>query len=114
MFWARPPTAGWVGGDRYGDNVMDERPAPDPVKLAGQFDEWVRGETLVGRMLANLKTGRMPEVLAGAADGPHADRVAPLVVLWDGWERGKTIPLEVAEGLRDGGLERLLADLSSG
>ena len=93
---------------------MDERPAPDPVKLAGQFDEWVRGETLVGRMLANLKTGRMPEVLAGPADGPYADRVAPLVVLWDGWERGRTIPLEVAEGLRDGGLERLLADLASG
>jgi len=114
MFWARPPTAGWVGGDRYGDDVMDERPAPDLVKLASQFDEWVRGETLVGRMLANLKTGRMPEVLAGAADGPYADRVALLVVLWDGWERGKTIPLEVAEGLRDGGLEWLLADLSSG
>ena len=114
MFWAYLPVASWVRGDRYGDNVIDERPAPDPVKLASQFDEWVRGETLVGRMLANLKTGRMPEVLAGAADGPHADRVASLVVLWDGWERGKTIPLEVAEGLRDEGLERLLADLASG
>ncbi|GIT47105.1 MAG: hypothetical protein Ct9H300mP12_16900 [Acidimicrobiales bacterium] len=44
----------------------DQRPAPDPVKLAGQFAEWTRGETLVGRMLANLKTGRLPEVLAAA------------------------------------------------
>ena len=93
--------------------MMDERPAPDPVKLASQFDEWIRGETLVGRMLANLKTGRMPELLAGAAEGPQAEQVAPLVVLWDGWERGRTIPLEVAEGLRNGGLKRLLTDLAS-
>ncbi len=94
------------------ETFEDRRPAADPVRLAGQFSEWVRGETLPGRMLANLKTGRLPEVLAAAADGPHAERAAPLVELWEGWERGRTLPLDVARGLEQGGIEALLADLS--
>ena len=93
--------------------MMEDRPGPDPAKLAGQFDEWIRGETLVGRMLANLKTGRMPEVLAAVADGPDGGLALSLVELWNGWERGTTGPLEVAEGLRDGGLPQLLADLET-
>ena len=87
-------------------------PAPDPSKLAGQFVEWTRGETLVGRMLANLKTGRLPDLLADAADGPHAETVAAVSVHWQGWEMGTILPLAVAEGLRDAGLEALLADLA--
>ena len=99
--------------------VPDHRPAPDSAKLAGQFAEWIRGETLVGRMLANLKTGRLPEVLAAAAlaaedDGPRAELVAALFVHWNGWERGSIVPLEVAEGLRDAGLEAFLTDLIEG
>lgn len=99
--------------------VPDHRPAPDSAKLAGQFAEWIRGETLVGRMLANLKTGRLPEVLAAAAlaaedDGPRAELVAALSVHWNGWERGSIVPLEVAEGLRDAGLEAFLTDLIEG
>ena len=90
--------------------VPDHRPAPDYAKLAGQFAEWIRGETLVGRMLANLKTGRLPEVLAAEEDGPRAELVAALSVHWNGWERGSIVPLEVAEGLRDAGLEAFLAD----
>ena len=90
--------------------VPDHRPAPDSAKLAGQFAEWIRGETLVGRMLANLKTGRLPEVLAAEEDGPRAELVAALSVHWNGWERGSIVPLEVAEGLRDAGLEAFLAD----
>ena len=95
--------------------VPDHRPAPDSAKLAGQFAEWIRGETLVGRMLANLKTGRLPEVLAAAAlaaedDDSRAELVAALSVHWNGWERGSIVPLEVAEGLRDAGLEAFLAD----
>ena len=93
--------------------MMEDRPGPDPAKLAGQFDEWIRGETLVGRMLANLKTGRMPEVLAAVADGPDGGLAVPLVELGNGWERGATGPLEVAEGLRDGGLPQLLADVGA-
>lgn len=89
----------------------DPRPAPDPAKLAGQFDEWVRGETLPGRMLANLKTGRLPELLATSGDR-GGDRAADLAELWQGWEKGTTVPLEVAQGLADGGLTDLLADLA--
>ena len=92
----------------------DQRPAPDPVKLASQFAEWTRGETLVGRMLANLKTGRLPEVLAASVDGPRAEAVAVLTAHWEGWEQGTTVPLEVAEGLRDAGLEAFLADPTEG
>ncbi|MDP6975429.1 MAG: hypothetical protein QF575_02600 [Acidimicrobiales bacterium] len=91
--------------------VDDPRPAPDPAKLAGQFDEWVRGETLPGRMLANLKTGRLPELLATSGDR-GGDRAASLAELWQGWEKGTTVPLEVAQGLADGGLTDLLADLA--
>ena len=92
----------------------DQRPAPAPVQLAGQFAEWTRGETLVGRMLANLKTGRLPEVLAAADAGPRAEAAAALTAHWEGWEQGTTVPLEVAEGLRDVGLAAFLADLTEG
>ncbi len=91
--------------------VPDDRPAPDPARLAGQFAEWIRGETMVGRMLANLKTGRLPEVLDATADGPHADAAAAVSKWWQGWERGTIVPLEVATGLREAGLEAFLADL---
>ncbi|MBC8364598.1 MAG: hypothetical protein H8E59_06320 [Actinobacteria bacterium] len=91
------------------DAAVDEnlRPEPDPAKLAGQFAEWVRGETLPGRMLANLKTGRMPEVLAAAGDGATA-----LSELWRGWEQGNVGPLDLAQGLADGGIADLLGDLA--
>ncbi len=98
---------------------IDGRPAPDSAKLAGQFAEWTRGETLVGRMLANLKTGRLPEVLAAAAlaadeGSPDAEVVAAISEWWQGWERGSIVPLEVAEGLRDAGLEAFLAGSTDG
>ncbi len=65
-------------------------------------------------MLANLKTGRLPEVLAGAVDGPRAEAVAALTAHWEAWEQGTTVPLEVAEGLRDAGLEAFLAEPTEG
>ena len=93
-------------------------PAPDPVKLAAQFAEWTRGETLVGRMLANLKTGRLPEVLAATqaegGDASRAEAAATLAAHWEGWERGTTLPLAVAEGLRDDGLEAFLSGVTDG
>ncbi len=88
---------------------MDRRPAPDPVRLAGQFAEWVRGETLPGRMLANLKTGRLPDLLAAASD---TEGVETLREVWEGWERGRELPLEVARGLDEGGLAALLGELA--
>ena len=40
-----------------------ERPAPDLNKLQPAWDEWERGEQLPGKVLANLKTAGMAEVL---------------------------------------------------
>jgi hypothetical protein len=42
---------------------MDERPPPDPSKLLASWMEWEKGEQPPGRVLANLKTGGLREVL---------------------------------------------------
>jgi hypothetical protein len=41
-----------------------EPPAPDPAKLLASWDEWERGDETPGRVLANLKTGGLRELLA--------------------------------------------------
>jgi hypothetical protein len=88
--------------------MMEDRPEADSKKLAGQFDEWLRGETLVGRMLANLKTGRLPEALDAVVNGSGGKPAEALAEVWNTWERGTELPLAVAEGLRDGGLAEFL------
>jgi hypothetical protein len=40
-----------------------DNPAPDAAKLLGYWEEWEKGETPPGKVLANLKTAGMPEVL---------------------------------------------------
>jgi hypothetical protein len=45
-----------------------DRPPPDPRKLLAYWEEWERGETPPGKVLANLKTGGMPELLSTLAD----------------------------------------------
>lgn len=40
-----------------------ERPAPDLTKLLAAWEEFERGEQLPGKVLANLKTAGLPEVL---------------------------------------------------
>jgi hypothetical protein len=40
-----------------------EIPPPDPSKLLAHWMEWERGETPPGRVMSNLKTGGMREVL---------------------------------------------------
>ncbi len=40
-----------------------EMPPPDPEKLLAAWMEWERGETTPGRVMANLKTGGLPELL---------------------------------------------------
>ena len=40
-----------------------ELPPPDPKKLLAQWMEWEKGETPPGRVLSNLKTGGMRELL---------------------------------------------------
>lgn len=56
---------------------MDERPPPDPTKLLAYWMEWERGDQTPGRVLANLKTAGMRELLEGLAaasvpTGPEA------------------------------------------
>jgi hypothetical protein len=41
-----------------------ERPAPDLVKLQKAWDEFERGEQAPGKVLANLKTAGLDQVLA--------------------------------------------------
>ena len=40
-----------------------DRPPPDPGKLLALWMEWERGETPPGRVLSNLKTAGMRELL---------------------------------------------------
>jgi hypothetical protein len=42
-------------------------PPPDPAKLLASWMEWERGETPPGRVLSNLKTGGLRDVLEGLA-----------------------------------------------
>lgn len=42
---------------------MDERPPPDPSKLLASWMEWEKGQETPGRVMANLKTGGMKELL---------------------------------------------------
>lgn len=44
-----------------------ERPAPDLAKLQAAWDEFERGEQTPGRVLANLKTAGLAEVLEALA-----------------------------------------------
>jgi hypothetical protein len=49
-----------------------ETPPPDPDKLLAYWMEWERGETPPGRVLANLKTHGLPDLLrslTGSASG---------------------------------------------
>ncbi len=49
-----------------------DRPAPDPRKLLDHWEEWERGETPPGRVMSDLKTGGLRDLLrdlAGAAGG---------------------------------------------
>ncbi|GJM37565.1 MAG: hypothetical protein DHS20C19_09320 [Acidimicrobiales bacterium] len=55
-----------MGVDSLGD--MDV-PPPDPQKLLSQWEEWERGETPPGRVMSNLKTGGLPDLLRSLVEG---------------------------------------------
>lgn len=63
------PAEGWdrtgVGGRGGAGTIwhMDPRPAPDPKKLLSQWMEWETGQTPPGRVMSNLKTGGLRELL---------------------------------------------------
>ena len=40
-----------------------DRPRPDPAKLLNAWMEWERGETPPGRVMSNLKTGGLRDLL---------------------------------------------------
>jgi hypothetical protein len=40
-----------------------DRPLPDPAKLLDEWMEWERGEATPGRVMANLKTAGLRDVL---------------------------------------------------
>jgi hypothetical protein len=40
-----------------------DKPPPDPQKLLAYWMEWETGETTPGRVMANLKTAGLPELL---------------------------------------------------
>ena len=48
---------------------MDDRSPPNPTKLLNFWMEWERGETPPGRVMSNLKTGGLRELLESIADG---------------------------------------------
>ncbi len=61
---------------------MEDRPAPDPAKLLAQWMEWERGEETPGRVIANMKTGGLRDLLetlaADSARSAPVDEPLPL------------------------------------
>jgi hypothetical protein len=57
-----------------------DRPPPDPAKLLAQWMEWENGDVSPGRVMANLKTGGLRDLLeqlvasAETLEGEPADR----------------------------------------
>jgi len=45
-----------------------EKPTPDPKKLLADWEEWERGITPPGRVMGNLKTGGLRELLQSLAE----------------------------------------------
>jgi len=41
----------------------EDRPPPDPAKLLAHWMDWERGDELPGRVLANLKTAGLRDLL---------------------------------------------------
>ena len=52
-----------------------DRPPPDPLKLLSSWMEWERGETPPGRVMSNLKTAGMRELLEALVEQAQAERV---------------------------------------
>jgi len=41
-----------------------EKPTPEPTKILTYWNEWETGETPPGKVMANLKTAGLPDLLA--------------------------------------------------
>jgi hypothetical protein len=86
-------------------STVDDRPPPEPAKLLEEWMEWERGDELPGRVMSNLKKGRLPDILVAHDDGPYLD-------IWREWEKGKTVPQDVLTRLREAGLGDRLRSLA--
>lgn len=53
-----------------------ERPPADPAKLLASWMEWERGEITPGRVMADLKTGGLRDVLEHLAETAAAESAA--------------------------------------
>ena len=51
---------------------MDPRPPADPRKLLAHWMEWEKGELTPGRVMSNLKTDGLRELLEDLADAASA------------------------------------------
>ncbi|MHB1929261.1 MAG: hypothetical protein ACYCUG_07565 [Acidimicrobiales bacterium] len=66
-----------------------DRPPPDPRKLLDAWMEWERGETPPGRVMSQLKTGGLRDLIeAMVADLPVATVAAAPAVADDGGAGG--------------------------
>ncbi|HWC10571.1 MAG TPA: hypothetical protein VG455_05040 [Acidimicrobiales bacterium] len=54
-----------------------DRPPPEPAKLLAAWMEWERGETPPGRVMSNLKTAGMREVLENLVAAAEAAAAEP-------------------------------------
>ena len=80
----------------------EDRPPADAAELCKHLQVWQAGDELPGRTLANLKTGRLDDVLVVlAADGLVT---AEVTEAWESWERGTGQPADVLEAIVAGGL----------
>ena len=52
-------------------------PPPEPQKLLAHWMEWERGEATPGRVLANLKTAGLRQVLEELAERAAQEQPAP-------------------------------------
>jgi hypothetical protein len=50
-----------------------DRPPADPAKLLASWMEWEKGENTPGRVMADLKTGGLRDVLEHLASAAAAD-----------------------------------------
>ncbi|MEM9466228.1 MAG: hypothetical protein AAGA90_12710 [Actinomycetota bacterium] len=46
-----------------------DKPAPDAAKLLAFWEEWETGETPPGKVMSNLKTGGLPDLLQSLLEG---------------------------------------------
>ena len=56
---------------------MEPRPPADPSKLLSQWMAWERGEETPGRVMANLKTSGMRELLEALNEAASAGAASP-------------------------------------